>query len=235
MFAAAALAAGAQAGGSLLGYYGQKQTNNENKKMSREQMQFQERMSNTSWQRGVADMKAAGINPMLAVSQGGASAPSGSQSVSQNPAGNIGHDVARGIGSAREILAFKTQLEKTQQETQTSKAQAQLLTEQAALSKTNTANALLDGQLKANLIPSSELQADYNKTDLARWLNYANEITNTVGNIANTAKSVAMPIAQVRQQAIDNNFKKHQQTSGSKMTFVDKNGEVTHHVFKRKY
>ena len=47
------------------------------KQSAQTQMDYQERMSNTSYQRGIEDMRKAGINPILAYKHGGASAPSG--------------------------------------------------------------------------------------------------------------------------------------------------------------
>ena len=41
------------------------------------QMKYQERMSNSAYQRAMTDMKKAGLNPMLAYTQGGASVPGG--------------------------------------------------------------------------------------------------------------------------------------------------------------
>lgn len=64
-------------GSAGLSLYGGMQANKANARQAQDQMNFQEEMSNTSYQRATEDMKAAGLNPMLAYSQGGASSPGG--------------------------------------------------------------------------------------------------------------------------------------------------------------
>jgi len=71
--------------GGVLGFGGQTKANKENTKLAREQMRFQERMSNTAYQRAMSDMRKAGLNPLLAYQKGGASTPSGAAPNIRNP------------------------------------------------------------------------------------------------------------------------------------------------------
>jgi len=154
--------------GSLLaggiGYLGQDSTNVANAEQAQKNRDFQERMSSTAYQRGRADMEAAGFNPMLAYSQGGASTPGGATSSPFQNSAAAGLAAAQAQANIENIRADTSlkhvQYDKTESEigliggqTNVSAAQARNLDAAADNYKAQTENTKgLTSMQKADLL-----------------------------------------------------------------------------------
>ncbi len=103
-------AAAAVVAASVLSSKGASKQNAANQAASREQMAFQERMSNSAYQRAMTDMRKAGLNPILAYKQGGASTPTGQTWQAQNVAG-------KGVDAATSAYSTVTQTANTRAQT----------------------------------------------------------------------------------------------------------------------
>ncbi|QXP08641.1 MAG: DNA pilot protein [Arizlama microvirus] len=143
-------------GAAALNYLGQKNTNVANAQQAQAQMDFQAQQTSTAYQRGTADMKAAGLNPMLAYSQGGAQSGAGAQATMGNELGAGANSALSAAQTIQEMRKRSAEMDQLYAQTDLTKAQAAQSDAQTLQIGAGTKNLGMDYILK-------EIQSRYHE------------------------------------------------------------------------
>jgi hypothetical protein len=156
--------------GGVLGFIGQQQTNQKNwdiadaanaasAQQAANQMAFQERMRETQYQTAVDDMKKAGLNPMLAYSQGGAGTPTGA--MGQVSTAKVGNSLASALQGYQSMAQTNADLE--QKDALTKNTSAQTIKTEADTIQTAVQIGNILEQTKVNTQTYKNLEVTFNK------------------------------------------------------------------------
>lgn len=155
--------------GGLFGSQGQKEVNAKQLQFNAQQAQinrdWQERMSNTAYQRAMADMRSAGLNPILASNLGGASTPGGSSASIQlgNPGASMQQGIealGRSVGHSAEVRARLTQAAKDDSQVDLNKESTKYTEANTGLTREATTKAVQDTATSAANEQAAKAQAD---------------------------------------------------------------------------
>lgn len=152
-----------------------------NAEQAQKQMQFQERMSSTAYQRAMADMKAAGLNPILAYSKGGASAPSGA---SASSAYTGAMDVLTpAVATAMQAKRLSAEVENMVATNKNLGEQNKNLQAENARIGATTANITADTKIKHEVLQSALRDAARAKTDEEFYNSPGGKVARRIGTV----------------------------------------------------
>lgn len=197
--------------GAGLSYLGGSQAAATNVTSAREQMKFQQEMDNTKYRRMMADMRKAGLNPIMAAGNSPGSAPSGaSASVADaiTPAVSSANHFRRSRAEVANMLEInknlreqnhnlRVQAENTQASTAKYASDISLNEQLARKSKADEAlsyasakNINTQQQISAYELPAYKNAADVEKSKLGEAMKWSDRVMQSIGNIfGNSAKS----------------------------------------------